>query len=362
MKRFYTNRDLIGDRYGRMFHLPRVLVERGWEVQVFCPDFHTREAFSREVEGIVFQSLPARLAGAWTKGRAWKDFEPDIWLASGQLIAARQARQVARTQGVPWAVDFYDYYPAFFPKWARSWADAWSHRLMASASGVIVASRSLGDWAARSNSNVLRLPNGIDQSLFHPRPKFEALKALGLDPRKAWVGYFGSLNPEHGLRETVEAIASLRSRGLDVGLVCAGRSNRLDLIEGVGAKWLGMLPQEKLAEAICACDCALAPYPDSDQIHFSNSCRLTEYVACSVPVVATRVGDHGQLLPENHPGWANPGDSESLADAIERQLHQAMLVSPPTSLDWSALGAKLDSFLTEVVKGRRAARRGSDTA
>ena len=349
MKRFYTNRDLIEDRYGRMFHLPRTLVERGWDVRVFCPDFRKREAFVREIDGVAFQSIPARFAGAWTSEAPWTRFKPEIWLSSGQLIAADQVERIARRQGAPWVIDFYDYYPAFYPRLVRSLADRWSHRLIRRASGVVVASKALAEWAARSSGNVARLPNGIDRSVFYARERLEARKSFRLDPAMIWVGYFGSLNPEHGLLDVLGAIELLRSQGQAVGLVCAGSSNRVDMIESSGARWLGMLPQTKLAEVICACDCALAPYPESDQINYSNSCRLTEYMACSVPVVATRVGDHAQLLPESHPGWAQPGNPESIASAIERQIKDPVVTPLPSALEWSNLGTSLDQFLAKIV-------------
>lgn len=352
MKRFYTNRDLIGDRYGRMFHLPRELVERGWRVEVFCPDFLKGESFSLEVEGVGFHSIPARFAGNWMSETPWINFDANIWLASGQFFAGRQARAIARLQSVPWTFDCYDYYPAFFPRITQPWVKWWGRRLIASCDGVIGASEALVSWAKADCSNTICIGNGVDRSVFRPSEKSAVRKKYGLEGAAPVIGYFGSLDADRGLYEAIAAIESLREAGSPVRLVCAGRCSDHSVLDRVQAKWLGMLKQEDLAEILSACDCALAPYSKGSQVEYSSSCRISEYLACGTPVIATRTGDYRRFFSDDYRGLAKPGDAQALVDAIRSQIDDPEVVPLRKEREWQSLGGKLDRFLKDTIDQR----------
>jgi len=75
-----------------------------------------------------------------------------------------------------------------------------------------------------------------------------------------------------------------------------------------------------------------------------------EFLACQVPVVATRVGDQAQWLPRDYVGLAGPGDVMSLAGAIESQLKSPEILDAPSVIDWNSLGGKLDEFLQGISR------------
>ena len=58
-KRYYTNKDLLNDQFGRLYHLPVELSRLGADVSVVAIDY--RNPYSQEmiVEEVVFRTAPA---------------------------------------------------------------------------------------------------------------------------------------------------------------------------------------------------------------------------------------------------------------------------------------------------------------
>lgn len=349
MKRFYTNRDLIGDRYGRWFHLPKRLVERGCEVVVFCPDFRNHESIDCVIEGIRYRSVPAYASGMMAPSAPWLDYRADIWIASGQLFAAKQVSKIALKQGKPWLFDCYDFYPTFFPRMLRPFARNYFARLLKGSDGALVASRNLELWASEYAPIVKRIPNGVDLDVFKAMGRSEARLRSGIGECGRLLGYFGSLREELGLEEVLVASQFLKEQGVEHTLLTAGECSEPERITRAGGIWLGMLTQEELALRISSCDCVLVPYRNSLQVSYSNSCRLTEFLAMGVPIVATKTGDHSELLNKDFRGWAAPSDASSLAGAISRQLLEPSIVDFPGKLEWRRIGDELFEFLVELA-------------
>lgn len=57
-KRYYTNKDLISDQFGRNFELPKLLKNSGHEVVVFALDYKGKKIERVTLAGVQFLSLP----------------------------------------------------------------------------------------------------------------------------------------------------------------------------------------------------------------------------------------------------------------------------------------------------------------
>ncbi|MCU0974490.1 MAG: hypothetical protein MUF80_11140, partial [Burkholderiales bacterium] len=58
-KRYYTNKDLLEDRFGRLFHLPVQLAAQGANVAVTAMDYRNPEPYQMHAEGVSFRTAPA---------------------------------------------------------------------------------------------------------------------------------------------------------------------------------------------------------------------------------------------------------------------------------------------------------------
>ena len=60
VKRFYTNKDLIEDSFGRLYYFPAILAELGHECAVFALDFKNTTATTVRKENVEFNTIPLK--------------------------------------------------------------------------------------------------------------------------------------------------------------------------------------------------------------------------------------------------------------------------------------------------------------
>ena len=63
-KRHYTNKDLILDHFGRLYHLPLQLVQNGLDVEVICANYRSRQEEAFSCSGFKFHSIPFSLSNS----------------------------------------------------------------------------------------------------------------------------------------------------------------------------------------------------------------------------------------------------------------------------------------------------------
>jgi glycosyltransferase involved in cell wall biosynthesis len=111
---------------------------------------------------------------------------------------------------------------------------------------------------------------------------------------------------------------------------------------------MGMCTQDKVADILSASACGVVPYRESLQVAYSNSCKLVEYMACGLPIVATRSGDNTRVLGEAGGQLVETSDPVQLGDSIIKQLDRPIEPPFPEKWQWSKLGSRLDQFLGEL--------------
>jgi glycosyltransferase involved in cell wall biosynthesis len=89
------------------------------------------------------------------------------------------------------------------------------------------------------------------------------------------------------------------------------------------AAWTGLVPQEEGAEHLAACDVLVSPHvpnPDGSEF-FGSPTKLFEYLAMGRAVVASDLGQIGEVVRHGENGWlVPPGDADALAGGIARLL------------------------------------------
>jgi glycosyltransferase involved in cell wall biosynthesis len=157
-------------------------------------------------------------------------------------------------------------------------------------------------------------------------PRDEARRRLNLPLDAELVLFAGLIEPYKGLADLIEAFAQVAARRPQTRLVVAGKPNEpfephqhrlqaLGLLERTTLD-LRFLPEPTLAAYLCAADVMVLPYRA-----VTSSAMLLSARRYGCPIVATDVGDLGEIVRDGESGLLVPPESpEQLGAAIERLL------------------------------------------
>ena len=170
------------------------------------------------------------------------------------------------------------------------------------------------------------VPGGVDVSLFRPRDRAAARRAVGIAEAERVVLFVGRLEPFKGPDLLVRALGEMRDVS-NVRLVLVGGSKeegsaewleRIAADVGVTAhmRWQPAIQQVDLPDFYSAADiCAVPSY------HESFGLAALEAMACGTPVVATDVGALSSLVLDGETGSLVPShDPLDFARCLEELL------------------------------------------
>jgi glycosyltransferase involved in cell wall biosynthesis len=176
---------------------------------------------------------------------------------------------------------------------------------------------------------IVTLPGGADVETYRPGPSDRRVReALGGAPGVPLVGMIAGFRVMKGHAIAIDAIRRLASAGMPARFVFAGRgSHEADVREAVVRN--GLADRVTVAgyaadvpAAMRALDIALYAPVESDGM----SRVVFEYLACGLPLVATRVGVVPEVLADGEHALLVPaGDPHALAHAIARLVDDAAL-------------------------------------
>lgn len=311
-KRRPQGRDLFIDPYGRFFHIPRLLAERGHETHLLLLSYGHGPAESRSSDGVNFHTISALPWGPWPyMARAdalCRDLAPDWVIGFSDTWYGILATRLAKKRGCRALIDAYDNYESYIP-WARPLHGLW-RRALARADAVTAAGPQLAGYMRETSgrTSVEVVPMAADP-IFVPQPKEVCRRELGLPQDGKLVGYSGSLHPNRGIDLLFRIAARLREIDPGIELVLSGR-----LFKGVelppGTHWLGYRPPEQVPLILNSLDLIFVINRPGAFGDYSYPAKLYEAMACGVPVVAADVAGTSWVLREHPEMLARSGDIE----------------------------------------------------
>lgn len=172
-------------------------------------------------------------------------------------------------------------------------------------------------------------PNGVDVETFRPsNGGDEARRNLKIDKNEIVVGFVGTFGPWHGVLTLADAIRTLppnpklRFILVGAGSLLSDVRSLLEAQETVGSViFTGALKHEQIPGLLDACDILVAPHvPLTDGSQFFGSpTKLFEYMAMGKGIVASRLGQIGDVLVDEETALlVEPGDAAELGAAILR--------------------------------------------
>ena len=352
VKRFYTNKDLIDDSFGRLFYFPTILAEQGHECVVFALDFKNKAEVKVRKNGVQFNTIPLR--SLWrlpSMRRIYRELvntQADVVFSSGDSYIGYLGLQLSQRLDCKAVFDIYDDYACFdsnkFP---------FVRRLLRTAAGesdlVVCASKPLKKKYGAYQENILVVQNGVDIEIFRPEEKHLARQRANVESDDIVIGYFGSILEPRGVDDLIVAVERLRVNGRNINLLMAGRDHGGVNLRYPWIDYRGMVEQRDLVAMINSCDVVTIPYRDTEQIRMSNACKLMEYIACRVPIVVSDVSDYADYFPESFECVSKPADPASLAEAIAHQLQEKNVVEKEQVLSWQRLVSRLDQKINGLI-------------
>jgi glycosyltransferase involved in cell wall biosynthesis len=179
-------------------------------------------------------------------------------------------------------------------------------------------------------------PNGVDAERFQPNIGGERVRAeFGIREDETLVGFVGTFGPWHGVLALAEAIKLMpldsRVRFLLVGSgALRGEVERILREADVERRAImtGAVEHERVPALLDACDVLASPHvPLEDGSEFFGSpTKLFEYMAMGKAIVASRLGQIGEVLTNEETALlVEPGDARELSEAILRLVDSAQL-------------------------------------
>ena len=281
------------------------------------------------------------------------------------VVAALMARVLA----VPFAVTLRGSEIPFARYGLRRRLMKWA---LPQASLIVTVSEDLRRFAIEqgvSPDRVCKIPNGVDSSVFFPRPRAACRARLGITAHRKVILSAGELIAAKGHHHVIQALKELLDKGIDAEVVVAGGTARggppfedeirrmihqLRLADRV--RMLGWVPRETLAEAMCAADLfCLASHTEGwpNVVH--------EALSCGTPVVATRVGAVLEMIPADSLGLTVPVQDQpaleaALLQALKRHWDYEAIAAWGRSRGWDHVGDEVLTAFQHILPSSKRVR------
>ncbi len=206
-------------------------------------------------------------------------------------------------------------------------AEGVARRVFGAASALLPVSSEVAGYLGRFSGAQRKChvtPNGVDPARFAPPQP---------NPDHFTVGFVGTLKPWHGVEILLKAFALLADELSSARLIIVGAGPEGERLEaqvvslGLSdrVRFTGAVVPHEIPSLLAQLDVAVAPYPDLPGFYFSPL-KVYEYMAAELPVVASRIGQLGDLIYEGENGLlCPPGDVSALAVALRRLSHDPAL-------------------------------------
>jgi glycosyltransferase involved in cell wall biosynthesis len=167
-------------------------------------------------------------------------------------------------------------------------------------------------------------PNGVDVQRFRPGVGgAEVRREFQIEDDEVVAGFVGTFGPWHGVEKLAEAIktipANVRVRFLLVGSGSLHAEVEKELADEKRVVFTGAVAHDRVPKLLDACDILVAPHvPLADGSEFFGSpTKIFEYMAMGKGIVASRLGQIGEVLRDGETALlVEPGNVGELAAAI----------------------------------------------
>lgn len=363
-KRRYTGKDLIDDRFGRLFELPAWIARFGHKVTGLALSYRPAPTGVHrwdDLPGLVWYSenigtMPF-VNYVRTLRRVIRETRPElIWVCSDAFHAILGG-QLQRRLRIPTVIDLYDNFESF-PSTRLPGVLPLFRGACRDVSGLTLVGEALQGYVQKEygvSSPMLVLHNGTDPTLFHSHDRTASRRALGLPEHGRLIGTAGAISAGRGIETMFEAFLRLEGEMPDLHLVFAGPRDAIpSLYTHPRIIDLGILPLERVPLLLSALNLGVISNLDSSFGRYCFPQKLYEFAGCRTPFVAANVGEAAAMLHRQPYLLFSPGDAGELAgrirDLLARNDLQEQVIQVRT---WEGLGFELEAFFRGLLLSPR---------
>lgn len=361
-KRRYMGKDVIADRYARLYEIPAQLARLGHTVYGFCLSYqnHAEGRWEHAAAGgtLVWESrslgriLVPRVLGYPSRLlRRLREFDPDLIIGASDIPQVALGAWAAKRLDLPYAADLYDNFESFPQAHIPGFVGA-LRRAVRSAALVTTTSEPLKDLVVgeyHARGEVIAVPSTVDKQIFRPLERTASRRALGLPQEARLVGTAGGLYRDKGVDALYAGWGNIASQHPDAHLVLAGPfDSNFPPPEGPRIHYLGQLPHARTAELFSALDVGVVYLRDTAFGRYCFPQKAYEMLGCELPIAAARVGVMAHLLADVPAALYRAGDAADLARAVSAQL--AKPARPTLAIDdWAKAIGTIEPRLRALV-------------
>jgi glycosyltransferase involved in cell wall biosynthesis len=354
-KRQYMGRDLIDERYGRFWELPKALAALGHAVRGLSLSYRPRPDRLVRADGVdwdcvsAHRALPLASLPYWRAvDRARAQFRPDVVWACSDVPHAALGVLAARRLGARLVIDLYDNFESY-PLSRIPGINVLLGNAVRASDGVSVVSDPLREHVLqryRPRGPVVTIENAVPPALFQPHDRITSRAELGLPPDGLIIGTAGAISAGRGIQYLIDAFRRFVRERPNAMLVLAGPSDGTIRIPSDDARirYLGSLAPAQVPRLLSSLDLAVVCNRDSAFGRFCFPQKFYEALACRVPVAVANVGAMAALLQRFPEMLFQPDDAASLYAALSRQCDHPTM--PPLEVPtWPGLARELSRLL-----------------
>lgn len=361
-KRRYMGKDVILDRYARLYEIPSQLARLGHDVRGFCLSYQGHDDGewehggqpgklrweSRSLGRLVLPALASYPRHLLRRLRGWS---PDVVMGASDIPHVALAAWLAKRLGVPYAADLYDNFEGFGQARIPGMVTALRHAVRGAALVTTTSQplKELVEGTYRARGEILAMPSTVDKTVFHPRDRMACRRALGLPQDARLVGTAGGLHRDKGVDALYAAWPGIASQHPDAHLILAGPFDAsFPPPPGPRVHYLGQLPHARTAELFNALDVGVIYLRDTPFGRYCFPQKAYEMLACGLPIASARIGVMPQLLASAPAGLYTAEDPADLAKAVLGLLEQPALATVSID-DWTHIVGTMEQQLRHIV-------------
>ncbi|MDP2178140.1 glycosyltransferase family 4 protein [Methylicorpusculum sp.] len=357
-KRQYMHKDVIDDRYARVYELPNQLAQQGHRVSGICLSYSKRKEgrFEHYYENGSLLEWHSYNLGAFILPGLWhylhqaeaflREVKPDILLGCSDCPHVIITAYLAEKLKIPYFIDLYDNYESFGLAKIPGMLPLYRSGIK-NATGVSCVSEPLSGYIRQryGHANVLTLESTISGGDFYPRDRFESRNFFNLPENAKLIGVAGSLHRNRGISLLYDSFLQLAESDSALHLALAGPHDAsCPIPQHPRIHYLGLLPHHEINTFYNALDLAVVCMRDTEFGRYAFPQKTYEILACKTPILSARLGALKQTLKEYPQCLYEPENQADLSEKIVNLLNNPSVVDIhiPT---WSDQAQRLAEWL-----------------
>ncbi len=354
MKRFGSNKDMVGDNFGREIRLFEPLAKK-YQVDFICPDYHTKQKFDIKKNNLNFFVVPVSFFNPFSLfnliDKLMKENKYDAIIPTTEPLLGIIGYHYAKKHKIPIIYEVQDNYE-MYGSYKIPFVRMLDYNVINKSNDVFFSNYPLMKklrFLRKEDSTVIE--NGIDLGVFKKLSKKASRKTLNIQQDLKLVTYTGHISKDRGIDKLIQAVKELRKKYKSIHLLLSGKIEKNMDLNYPFIICKALPKREELVMALNASDVLIIASTENPFTKYCFPQKLPEYMAVDVPIVATAVGDVVRVLKPFKGSLCRPNSIEDLKTKIESQLKKKSVNYRKTAMNytWERLSKKLDKLISKVI-------------